>query len=269
MAVTPATFRADHPEFNDTVSYPDSAINYWLAFGGKFLNADVWGPSATAVQAAGAIAFTAQPSAAQSVTLNGTAVVFGTNVAIGATLGVTLANLLTYLQASSDPQLVLFKYALSGNTLALTAATAGAAGNALTLATTVSGASVSGSTLTGGADAATSPPTTEYDFGLELLTAHFLVLNKRNLDAAKKGALPGVGGGVVASKAVGPASESFDTGLAGEPDAGHWNLTTYGTQYWRLVQMFGAGPLTSHGRPSPYPVSAWGGPGAWPGWFLW
>lgn len=271
MSVTAATFRADHPEFNDLVSYPDTAVNYWLVFGQKFQNTDMWGPSAVAVQAGGLITFTAQPSAAQTITINTIGITFGTDVAIGVNLAATLANLIAFLNASASPLLRACTYTLTGYMLGIQATTAGAAGNAIPLATTVTGATLSGATLAGGADAATSPPTTEYDFGLELLTAHYLVLNKRNLDSAKKGALPGVGAGVIASKSVGPASESFDTGLAGEPGAGHWNLTTYGTQYWRLIQMFGAGPTVSFGQIPPWASagSAWGGPAAWPGWFLW
>src|SRR5260221_403169 len=82
-------------------------------------------------QATGFISFTTNPVAATTVTLNGTVCTFvasgatGTQVNIGGTLTITLANLLTMLQASADAQLVKFYYAVVGLTLNLTAATAG------------------------------------------------------------------------------------------------------------------------------------------------
>jgi hypothetical protein len=277
MTVTSASFRADWPEFNDVVSYPDAAINFWLAYGAKFQNQAVWGPPAAAAFAAGGVAFSAQPSALQTLTLNGSAVQFvaagatGLQVNIGASLPVTVASLMTLLTTSLDAQLVKFKYTQAGNGVTFTAATAGTAGNALTLATNVPGAALTGATLAGGTDAANSPPTTEYDMGMELLVAHYLVLNKKQIDAAAAGAPPGVAEGVIASKAVGPASVSFDTQLAGEPGAGHWNLTTYGQRYYRLADMMGSGPQMSFGY-SPYGTyggAAWSGPPGWPGWFYW
>jgi hypothetical protein len=277
MTVTPASFRADWPEFNDAVSYPDAAINFWLMYGSKFQNIAVWGPPASATFAAGGVAFSVQPLAGQTLTLNGSAVTFvaagaiGLQVNIGGTLAVTVASLMSLLTSSLDAQLVKFKYVQAGNGVTISAATAGAAGNSLTLATNVTGAALTGATLAGGADAATSPPTTEYDMGMELLVAHYLVLNKKQVDAAAAGAPPGVAEGVIASKSVGPASVSFDTQLAGEPGAGHWNLTTYGQRYYRLADMMGSGPQMSFGAPQYGGANgpAWGGPPGWPGWFYW
>jgi hypothetical protein len=276
MTVTPASFRADWPEFSNVASYPDSAIAFWLAYGAKFQNQSVWGPPAAAAFASGGVAFTTQPSVGQTLTLNGSAVTFvaagavGLQVDIGGTLPPTVAALMTLLTTSLDPQLVKFGYTQAGNGVTFAAATAGTAGNALTLATNVTGAALTGATLAGGTDAANSPPTTEYDIGLELLVAHYLVLNKQQLDASAAGAPPGVSSGVIASKTVGPASASFDTQLAGEPGAGHWNLTTYGQRYYRLADMMGSGPQMSYGySPYGYGGAAWSGPPGWPGWFYW
>lgn len=277
MTVTTASFRADWPEFSNVAAYPDAAINFWLAFGSKFQNIAVWGPPASAAFASGGVNFAAQPGAGQTLTLNGSAVTFvaagavGLQVNIGISLPVTVASLMALLTASLDPQLVKFKYTQAGNGVTISAATAGTAGNALTLATNVTGAALTGATLAGGTDAANSPPTTEYDMGMELLVAHYLVLNKKQVDAAAAGAPPGVAEGVIASKAVGPASVSFDTQLAGEPGAGHWNLTTYGQRYYRLADMMGVGPQMSFGAPQFGGANgpAWGGPPGWPGWFYW
>jgi len=79
------------------------------------------------------------------------------------------------------------------------------------------------------------------DMGVELLTAHNLVLWKRSQIAASKGGLPGVSTGVTASKAVADVSVSYDTTVGAVKDGGNYNLTDYGTRYLDLVWMFGAG----------------------------
>lgn len=104
----------------------------------------------------GHFAFAGQPANLDSITLNGTAVTFvtgtpvGNQVAIGGTLAATLTNLLTFLQASLDTQLVKFKYFLVGTTLYVAAATSGSGGDALTIAKSSTNITVSGATLSGG-----------------------------------------------------------------------------------------------------------------------
>lgn len=77
----------------------------------------------------------------ERIVLNGTVVEFvsssptGNQVLIGSTLAISLANLLTFLNASADPNIVLFTYSVVlGTTLLITAVTPGVDGNALTLA---------------------------------------------------------------------------------------------------------------------------------------
>lgn len=41
MAVTPASFRQNYPEFSQAV-YPDPAVNYYLVIAGKLLNERRW-----------------------------------------------------------------------------------------------------------------------------------------------------------------------------------------------------------------------------------
>lgn len=110
-----------------------------------------------AVAAIGGISFTANAIAASTITLNGsvmTAIASGATALqfnVGATLAITLQNLLTQLQASTDSQLLKFTYAITANRLILTAKTPGTAGNALTTTTTVVGATADATTLLGGA----------------------------------------------------------------------------------------------------------------------
>lgn len=113
----------------------------------------------SAAAATGSAVFSANPTAADTLTLNGTVVTFvasgatGTQVNIGNNLAATLQNLITMLQASADAQLVKFSYAIANFTLNLTAVTAGTGGNSLTIAKTSTAITLSGATLTGGAAA--------------------------------------------------------------------------------------------------------------------
>jgi hypothetical protein len=126
------------------------------------------GPPIVAVAAAGQIIFTATPGIGSTITLNGSVVSFivhggspsGNQVALGTDLPSTLANLLTFLNASADTQIAKCTYAVAVATLNITDKTPGSAGNGFALACTVSGATLSGSTLAGGIDAAASTTAT-------------------------------------------------------------------------------------------------------------
>lgn len=80
-------------------------------------------------------------------------------------------------------------------------------------------------------------------YGVQLFTAHHLVMAKGNVDASTNGALPGQTTGPTASKAVGSASISYDTNSTLEMGAGHWNMTSYGKMFIRLARMFGSGAV--------------------------
>lgn len=99
------------------------------------------------------------------------------------------------------------------------------------------------------------------DLGVELFAAHQLVLERRAMDEAAKGKVPGMSPGIVNSKSVDKVSVGYDTAGGAEPDAGHWNLTIYGTRYINLAREIGAGPIQV-GLPSEADVvaSAWAGP---------
>ena len=156
---------------------------------------------AAAVPAAGSIAFTGQPTANQTITLNGTVITFvasgatGSQVNIGGSLTATLAALLTFLQGSADTQLVKFSYAVNGNTLGLTAVTAGTSGNALTIATNVTGATPSGATLSGGLAASTnltltSKWTGSFGNGIKVTIGAGSAANSQQVKIAAPGIVP-------------------------------------------------------------------------------
>jgi hypothetical protein len=80
-----------------------------------------------------------------------------------------------------------------------------------------------------------------YNIGLELLTAHYLVLAKANQDAAEGGAVPGQATSVKSGKSVGDVSVSIDTSIGSDPRAASLNLTDYGKRFHELAMTVGIG----------------------------
>jgi hypothetical protein len=85
-----------------------------------------------------------------------------------------------------------------------------------------------------------------------LFVEHNLALEAFSANTAAAGGIPGIGLGMVASQAAKAVSISYDTAMAGEEGAGVWNLTTYGQRLYRLMMMFGAGPVQIN-------TGGWGG----------
>ena len=116
-------------------------------------------PVTTAVAATGSIAFAANPSPGDTITLGGTAWTFVSSTASGneteiqGTLIQTLDALIDDLNGSADVEIAMCTYARPNGTetLAITFDTAGPSGNSFTLA--ASAATVSGPTLSGGGHA--------------------------------------------------------------------------------------------------------------------
>ena len=100
----------------------------------------------------------------------------------------------------------------------------------------------------------------QLNIGVEMFTAHNIAIEAKAQAEAVNGGIPGSQVGPINSKSVDKVSVGYDTGAGLQPDAGHWNLTVYGTRFIRLVRMFGAGPLQIGVGVSP-PLSG----GAWPG----
>lgn len=109
--------------------------------------------------ATGTLTFSAQPAAGNTIVLNGTTVTWvahgaaptSAQVNIGNTVAESMENLLAYLRASADTQLVKFLYTAAGLVITLTAATGGTGGNSLTTVTTGTAVTAGGATLAGGA----------------------------------------------------------------------------------------------------------------------
>lgn len=82
-----------------------------------------------------------------------------------------------------------------------------------------------------------------YDYGLQLFVAHNITLAAQNAASGASGGVPGSASGPISSKAVGSVSVSYDSASTIEPNAGHWNLTSYGKSLIHLARMIGAGGI--------------------------
>jgi hypothetical protein len=97
--------------------------------------------------------------------------------------------------------------------------------------------------------------------GLELFIAHNVSMEGRAQREAMAGGDPGISKGMVSSESADKGSISYDTGSSSQKEAGHWNLTIYGTRLIRLIRMFGAGPV----QIGVCAGSSWGSFMAWAG----
>ncbi len=81
------------------------------------------------------------------------------------------------------------------------------------------------------------------DIGAELFTAHNIVIEAAASRSVATGNLPGIQTGAVSGKSVDRVSVSYDAQAGLEMDAGHWNLTVYGTRFVRYSRMAGSGGI--------------------------
>ncbi|HVI10224.1 MAG TPA: DUF4054 domain-containing protein [Candidatus Binatia bacterium] len=108
---------------------------------------------------------------------------------------------------------------------------------------------------------------------MELFVAHNLVLEVQAQQTALNDGWPGISKGAINNESAGAVSVGYDTASVLEADAGHWNLTVYGTRFIRLARMFGSGPIQV-GPTIPFAaiftfagggLGAFFGPGGWVG----
>ncbi len=74
-----------------------------------------------------------------------------------------------------------------------------------------------------------------------LFVAHYMTLWAADSRAMLAGGPGGSTNGVQSSKSVDKVSVSYDTSATLNPDAGFWNNTRYGAEFYQLIMMFGAG----------------------------
>lgn len=104
------------------------------------------------------------------------------------------------------------------------------------------------------------------DYAMQLFAAHNLALEKAAQKTASKGGVPGANTGAVSQKSVGPGSISYDSQSAIEENAGNFNLTTFGTRFYQMLEIFNAGPVQVGVGCAPWWINmgAWPGPCPWP-----
>lgn len=76
-----------------------------------------------------------------------------------------------------------------------------------------------------------------YDLGIALFTAHYLA----TMGAAGGGTGGGTIQGEVSSKKVGDVQVTYASTSNRDADAGWWNSTIYGRQWWDLNSLYGIG----------------------------
>lgn len=116
--------------------------------------------------AEGTIVLTGQPVAAETVTVNGTAVTWNTDVTIGATFQATAKALWVFLRDSANANIDDARYYYdetnAPGTIRVVHRVAGTAGNSFTLAEASTNLTVSGATLAGGAQTAATAGNSMY-----------------------------------------------------------------------------------------------------------
>ena len=84
------------------------------------------------------------------------------------------------------------------------------------------------------------------DYGVSLLTAHYLTIDRKDRTISSRGGVPGEIKGSVTSRAVDKISEGYSDS-ATIPGGSHWNMTSYGLRFLSLARLIGAGGLQIQG----------------------
>ena len=84
-----------------------------------------------------------------------------------------------------------------------------------------------------------------YNQGVFLLLAHYLVLDARHRQAIEAGSLPGIPEGLDTAQDVDDVSYNADVKSITLANAGIFNSTEYGIQFYQLAKWRGMGPLSA------------------------
>lgn len=80
-----------------------------------------------------------------------------------------------------------------------------------------------------------------FAYMVELFVAHYLYLYAADSRSSSVGGAGGGNSGIQTSKSVDKVSVSYDTSATLNPDAGFWNNSRYGSEFYQTLIMFGAG----------------------------
>lgn len=82
-----------------------------------------------------------------------------------------------------------------------------------------------------------------YEQGVFLYVAHKLTLEYSNKLASASGGQLGDANGPINNRTIADVSYSVDTAQTSYANAGYWNETLYGRNFWELVRMVGSAPI--------------------------
>jgi len=73
------------------------------------------------------------------------------------------------------------------------------------------------------------------------IVAHYVTLSAKNLLTSAAGGIAGLSSGVASSKKVDKVAKSIDPNIGIIAGSGHWALTQYGTIFYQMAMIWGAG----------------------------
>lgn len=76
-----------------------------------------------------------------------------------------------------------------------------------------------------------------------LFVAHYLYLDVLDSRSVTAGGAGGANSGVQTAKSVDKVSVTYDASVTLNPDAGFWNNSRYGSEFWEYLMIFGAGAI--------------------------
>ncbi|WP_122762979.1 DUF4054 domain-containing protein [Salmonella enterica] len=82
-----------------------------------------------------------------------------------------------------------------------------------------------------------------FPYVVGLFVAHYMALYAADMRGVAVGGAGGANSGVQTSKSVDKVSVSYDASTPLNPDAGFWNNTRYGSEFWEYLMIFGAGAI--------------------------
>ncbi|KHT34393.1 DUF4054 domain-containing protein [Pectobacterium carotovorum] len=74
-----------------------------------------------------------------------------------------------------------------------------------------------------------------------LYVAHYMYLYAADMRGVVVGTAGGANSGIQTSKSVDKVSVSYDASATLDPNAGFWNNSRYGSEFWEYLMVFGAG----------------------------
>ncbi len=82
-----------------------------------------------------------------------------------------------------------------------------------------------------------------FPYVVGLYVAHYLYLYAADMRGVAVGATGGANSGVQTSKSVDKVSVSYDASATLDPNAGFWNNSRHGSEFWEYLMIFGAGAV--------------------------